>query len=93
MRMPILNICPEATIPCRHSRYITDTDIEIDPTATLFYSEIYMGGRKYYGEGELFEYDLLSVCTRPTEPTVRFCSVRNWLPTFPESCTGYRNDA
>ena len=41
-----LEYMPEATIPCRHSRYITDTDIEIDPTATLFYSEIYMGGRK-----------------------------------------------
>lgn len=36
-----LEYMPEATIPCRHSRYITDTDIEIDPTATLFYSEIY----------------------------------------------------
>ena len=46
-----LEYMPEATIPCRHSRYITDTDIEIDPTATLFYSEIYMGGSKYYGEG------------------------------------------
>lgn len=63
-----LEYMPEATIPCRHSRYITDTDIEIDPTATLFYSEIYMGGRKYYGEGELFEYDLLSVCTRAHRP-------------------------
>ena len=63
-----LEYMPEATIPCRHSRYITDTAIEIDPTATLFYSEIYMGGRKYYGEGELFEYDLLSVCTRAHRP-------------------------
>lgn len=63
-----LEYLPEPTIPCRHSRYITDTHIEIDPTATLFYSEIYTGGRKYYGAGELFEYDLLSVCTRAHRP-------------------------
>lgn len=63
-----LEYIPEATIPCRNSRYITDTDIEIDPSATLFYSEIYTGGRKYYAEGELFVYDLLSVCTRAYRP-------------------------
>lgn len=63
-----LEYIPEATIPCRNSRYITDTDIEIHPSATLFYSEIYTGGRKYYKDGELFEYDLLSVCTRAHRP-------------------------
>lgn len=63
-----LEYLPEATIPCRHSRYVTDTDICIHPSATLLYSEIYMGGRKYYGTGELFEYDLLSVCTRARHP-------------------------
>lgn len=63
-----LEYFPEATIPCRNSRYITDTDIVIHPSATLFYSEIYTGGRKYYKEGELFVYDLLSVCTRAHRP-------------------------
>lgn len=63
-----LEYIPEATIPCRNSRYITDTEITIDPTATLFYSEIYTGGRKYYQEGELFVYDLLSVCTQAHRP-------------------------
>lgn len=63
-----LEYIPEATIPCRNSRYVTDTDITIDPSATLFYSEIYTGGRKYYQEGELFVYDLLSVCTRAHRP-------------------------
>lgn len=63
-----LEYMPEATIPCRNSRYITDTDIVIDPSATLFYSEIYTGGRKYYKDGELFVYDLLSVCTRARRP-------------------------
>lgn len=63
-----LEYIPEATIPCRNSRYITDTEITIDPSATLFYSEIYTGGRKYYNEGELFVYDLLSVCTQAHRP-------------------------
>lgn len=63
-----LEYIPEATIPCRNSRYITDTDITIHPTATLFYSEIYTGGRKYYKDGESFVYDLLSVCTEAHRP-------------------------
>lgn len=63
-----LEYMPEATIPCRNSRYVTDTDIEIAPSATLFYSEIYTGGRKYYKDGELFVYDLLSVCTKAHRP-------------------------
>jgi urease accessory protein len=44
-----LEYLPEPTIPCRHTRFIADTTIRIDPTATLFYAEIYMSGRKYYG--------------------------------------------
>lgn len=63
-----LEYIPEATIPCRNSRYITNTEIIVHPTATLFYSEIYTGGRKYYKDGELFVYDLLSVCTHAHRP-------------------------
>ncbi|MCD8339967.1 MAG: urease accessory protein UreD, partial [Burkholderiales bacterium] len=33
-----------------------------------FYSEIFMGGRKYYKNGELFEYDILSVCSHGQRP-------------------------
>ena len=29
-------------------------------TATLLYSEVLMAGRKYYGDGELFDYDVFS---------------------------------
>ncbi len=58
-----LEYIPEPIIPCKHTRYISDTHIVIHPTATLFYSEIYMGGRKYYDKGELFEYDMLSILT------------------------------
>lgn len=63
-----LEFMPEPIYPCRHTRFISDTRICVDSTATLFYSEIYMGGRKYYKEGELFEYDILSVCSHGERP-------------------------
>lgn len=63
-----LEYLPEPTIPCANSRYLTDTEITIAATATLFYSEIYMGGRKYYQDGECFQYDLLSICTQAHRP-------------------------
>ncbi len=63
-----LEFMPEPVYPCRHTRFISDTDIIIDPSASLFYSEIFMGGRKYYNGGELFEYDILSVCSHARRP-------------------------
>lgn len=63
-----LEYLPEPIIPCRHTRFISDTRVVIDPTATMFYSEIYMGGRKYYKDGEMFAYDILSVCTHGERP-------------------------
>lgn len=63
-----LEFLPEPVIPCRHTRFISDTRMRVAPSATVFYSEIFMGGRKYYKEGELFEYDLLSVCTHGERP-------------------------
>lgn len=62
-----LEYLPEPVIPCRHTRFIADTAIRIAPSATLFYSEIYMSGRKYYGN-ETFLYDILSVCTHGSRP-------------------------
>lgn len=63
-----LEYLPEPIIPCRHTRFISDTKIVIDPSATLTYSEIYMGGRKYYADVELFVYDVLSVCAHAERP-------------------------
>lgn len=63
-----LEYLPEPTIPCRHTRFISDTEIRIDPSATLFYSEIYMSGRKYFEKGEKFRYDILSVLTHARRP-------------------------
>jgi len=63
-----LEYLPEPIIPCRHTRFICDTLMQVHPTATAFYSEIYMPGRKHYNGGEIFEYDILSVCTHAERP-------------------------
>lgn len=66
-----LEYLPEPIIPCRHTRYISDTSIVIDASASMFYSEIYMPGRKYYKDGEIFAYDVLSVCIHAERPEGR----------------------
>ncbi len=63
-----LEFMPEPVYPCRHTRFICDTRLSLDPTATVFYSEIYMGGRKYNMDGEQFEDDILSVCSHGERP-------------------------
>ena len=63
-----LEFMPEPVYPCKHTRFISDTCLNVHPTATVFYSEIFMGGRKYYNSGELFEYDVLSVCSHGERP-------------------------
>ncbi|MBI1324409.1 urease accessory protein [bacterium] len=55
-----LEYLPEYVIPFRHSRFQTKTNIRIAASATLIYSEILAGGRKHYGTGESFEFDLFS---------------------------------
>lgn len=63
-----LEFMPEPVIPCRDTRFICYSDLTVHPTATLFYSEIYMGGRKYYEKPEMFDYDILSVCCLGKRP-------------------------
>lgn len=63
-----LEFMPEPVIPCRNTRFISDTRLCVAETATVFYSEIFMGGRKYYKDGELFQYDILSVCSHGERP-------------------------
>ncbi len=62
-----LEFLPETIIPCENTRFICDTVMTIHPTATAFYSEIYMPGRKYHNN-ELFKYDILSVCSNGMRP-------------------------
>jgi urease accessory protein len=61
-----LEMLPEPVIPCRHARFVCDTTLCVHPTATVVYAEIYACGRQYYGNGEVFAYDLLSLHTRGT---------------------------
>lgn len=63
-----LEYLPEPVIPCARSRFISDTALIVHESATVFYSEIYMGGRKYYDRGELFQFDILSVCSHGERP-------------------------
>ena len=69
-----LEYLPEPIIPCRHSRYHSETKIVAPPTATLIYAEIYTDGRHYYGSGEHFDYDILSISNSVYLPdeTLRF---------------------
>ncbi len=63
-----LEYLPEPCYPAMDSRFIADTRIRIANSATMVYAEIYMCGRRCYKEkladGEVFRYDLLSVCCR-----------------------------
>lgn len=63
-----LEFMPEPVIPCKNTRFISDTRLCVADTATVFYSEIYMAGRKYYKNGELFQFDILSVCSHGERP-------------------------
>ena len=63
-----LEYLPEPVIPCRHTRFISDTRMVIAPSATLFYAEIFKSGRRYYKGGERFAYDILSVCSHGERP-------------------------
>lgn len=63
-----LEYLPEPIIPCRHSRYICRTRLVVHPSATIVYAETLVGGRKYFGNGELFEFDVLSMTTCGERP-------------------------
>lgn len=63
-----LEYLPHATIPHKSARFVQHTTVSIDPTATLIYSDILMPGRKYYGSGELFQYDLFSSTVSAARP-------------------------
>lgn len=70
-----LEFLPEPVFPGQHSRFACDTEIVSDPSATMVYSEIYMCGRRHYRsrlpEGEIYSYDVMSVCTHARRPGAR----------------------
>jgi urease accessory protein len=66
-----LEYIPGPVIPHGHSRFTTATHVSIAASATLFYAEILMPGRKYHGAGEVFKYDLYSCAVRAERPEGR----------------------
>ncbi|WP_165252602.1 urease accessory protein UreD [Paludisphaera soli] len=74
-----LEYLPEAVIPFARSRFLTRTRIRIAPTATLLYAETLMGGRKYYGDGERFRFDLFSSTVAAERPTGESLFVEKFL--------------
>lgn len=55
-----LELMPDPIIPHRTARFITDTMIELHPSATVIYSEILQSGRKYHHHSERFGFDIFS---------------------------------
>jgi urease accessory protein len=63
-----LELLPGPAIPHRHSRFLAHTRAAVHDSATLLSAEILLPGRKYFGSGELFEYDLYSSAVTATRP-------------------------
>ncbi|MFT4200511.1 urease accessory protein UreD [Gordonia sp. (in: high G+C Gram-positive bacteria)] len=66
-----LEYLPGITIPHRNSRYVTRSDVVIDESATLLFSEVVMPGRKYHHDDEVFGYDVYSALLRARRPDGR----------------------
>lgn len=83
----MLEYLPEPIIPCRRSRYHSLTELTVDPTASLFWSEIFLPGRIYHGE--MFDYELLSLSTRLYRPSgERLYSEKQLLQPLKSPLTG-----
>ena len=67
-----LEFIPDQIIPFRNSRYYQKVSLNVDPSATLIYSEIIVPGR--VAMGELFSYDLCNLKTigQNTEKNIKF---------------------
>lgn len=66
-----LEFLPDPVIPHRHSRFLTDTQISVAPSATLLFSEIIQPGRKHHHPDECFGATVLSISTSASRPDGR----------------------
>ncbi len=66
-----LEFLPDPVIPHRHSRFLSDTQISVAPSATLLYSEIIQPGRKHHHPDECFGATVLSISTSAARPDGR----------------------
>jgi len=63
-----LELLPGPAIPHRDSRFVMRTEATVAPSATLLCAEVLQPGRKHYGAGELFEFDLFSSALTAARP-------------------------
>jgi urease accessory protein len=63
-----LEFLPEPLIPHRRSRFASDSQIVVAPTATFLYSEIVQSGRKHHHPEECFGATLLSLAVAARRP-------------------------
>jgi urease accessory protein len=66
-----LEFLPDPVIPHRHSRFLSETQISVAPSATLLASEIIQPGRKYHHLDECFGATVLSISTSAVRPNGR----------------------
>lgn len=66
-----LEFLPDPVIPHRHSRFLSDTQISVAPSATLLFSEIIQPGRKHHHPDECFGATVLSISTSAVRPDGR----------------------
>jgi urease accessory protein len=88
-----LEYLPEPVIPCRHTRFASATCLQVAPSATVCYAEIYTPGRRFYQredgvgrpedegarKGECFEYDVLAVGIRGERPDGKLLFTERWV--------------
>jgi urease accessory protein len=66
-----LEFLPDPLIPHRRSRFLSDTQISVAPSATLLISEIIHPGRKHHHPDECFGATVLSISTSAVRPDGR----------------------
>jgi urease accessory protein len=66
-----LEFLPEPLIPHRRTRFLSDTQICVAPTAALLYSEIIQAGRKHHHPEECFGATVLSIAVAAARPDGR----------------------
>jgi urease accessory protein len=66
-----LEFLPDPVIPHRHSRFLSDTQISVAPSATLLLAEIIQPGRKHHHPDECFGATVLSISASAVRPDGR----------------------
>jgi urease accessory protein len=63
-----LEYLPGVMIPHKHARFVGRLTMTVPASATVIAGDVLMPGRKYHGEGELFEYDVFSSTVSARRP-------------------------